>query len=245
MIRYKGGAWLYELRGIRQDNFEEANAMVISAGSRELFDREAEHELKKPYKERTNWVMRVAEEVVDLIKKYTTAGKQVYYMSPPIRANSQDQVELQLEESVDKVATRRNVEFKHIRTATLMARDMDKNGPRSTLAHWLEQDGIHMRPTVFGQLIDECLKENGWTVSKTGTADLKSRMWQMMKSEDKCRDCGRRGCQGDKCRNEKLYCSHCKKNNHDDRACSLLLYRPCKFCGLTTSHNRYPCKGWW
>ena len=69
MIRYKGGAWLYELRGIRQNNFEEAQAMLISAGSRELYDREAEHELKKPYKERNNWVMRVAEEVLDLINK--------------------------------------------------------------------------------------------------------------------------------------------------------------------------------
>jgi hypothetical protein len=127
-----------------------------------------------------------------------------------------------------------------------MDKERNREGNARTVSHWLKDDGIHLRQSKFTERVTKAMEDIfGWTeVPKQSIGEeIRRSVEKKCREEGRCRSCGSRDCRN-ACRKSQLFCKKCDKSGHNERACSVLNYRPCYYCGISARHNRKPCAGW-
>ena len=246
MIRFAAEATVDELSSVPERTYDQANAMLICIGQKDI---------KKNWKrngsedENDRMVTRVADKVTDLIGRYVKRGKSVMYVSPPITRNSEDEQEVKLERAVEAWLREKNMqnETSIVRLASQMKRELEMEGNREeVMARWLATDGNHMNKQAFEDRMASPMRTIfQWERTMNGNDEVIRITQLKRKQAGICRVCGRNGCWGQLCKNERVYCDYCKRDTHANEACSILNYRPCITCGNSGRHIRRPCTGWW
>jgi hypothetical protein len=220
---------------------EDAGTMVIIGFPGNDLDSREWNKLKDE-EEEERYLEHLADQMEELINRFTTLGMKVVYVLPPIRENSDRKAELRFEQKMEE----RDVSnCTLVCTPTMMQRKMEKNGWSDTRNMYNPHDGIHLCSYALMQLIELGLNVFGLKL-RYNEKDTLTDVYKMLgrrKTKGGIKRC--HGCGGNHIRQEctrgKLWCRFCERDDHNPEACCSQ-NRICGRCGLNSLHERRPCR---